>query len=85
MFSRTILNACFWMILTNSAQDIVQFFRQNTNTEKWTRQELKKGKFKEKIRELGWAFFNIYLVEFAFLLVSGKNPPGKKPSERGRG
>ena len=44
-------------------------------------QELEKGKFKEKIMELGWAFFNIYLVEFAFVLVSGKNPPEKAPRE----
>ena len=37
-------------------------------------QELKKGKFKEKIRELGWAFFNIYLVNLHFCWCQEKIP-----------
>ena len=54
-------------------------FHTKYKHKKMNTQELKKGKFKEKIRELGWAFFNIYLVNLHFCWCQEKIPLEKSP------
>ena len=54
-------------------------FQTKYKHKKMNTQELKKGKFKEKIRELGWAFFNIYLVNLHFCWCQEKIPLEKSP------